>query len=125
MKRLTSLNNGCILGCPGGCGGDVQVDILHRFLDACCAYLEGLEQPAYFSGSTSSSVMEQRFQWLIGSRCEAKADFPRMLSQWIDTLISFPYLCKQKDWNAGGCLSTSRRWQRYGPLNRILITGQR
>lgn len=45
-------------------------------------YLEGLELPAYFPGSTSSTVMEERFQWLIGSRCEAKADFPRMLSQW-------------------------------------------
>lgn len=45
-------------------------------------YLEGLEQPAYFPGSTSSAVMEQRFQRLIGSRCEAKEDFPWMLSQW-------------------------------------------
>ena len=42
-----------------------------------------------------------------------------------DTLMSFPYLHKQKDWNAGGCLSTSHRWRRYGPLNRVLITGQR
>lgn len=42
-----------------------------------------------------------------------------------DSLMSFPYLCKQKDRNAGGCLSTCRRWSRYGPLNRILITGQR
>lgn len=45
-------------------------------------YLEGLEQPAYFPGSTSSEVMDQRFQQLTGSRCEAKADFPRMLSEW-------------------------------------------
>jgi len=42
-----------------------------------------------------------------------------------ESLMSFPYLCKQKDWNAGGCLSTGRRWRRYGSLNRILITGQR
>lgn len=42
-----------------------------------------------------------------------------------DSLMSFPYLCKQKNWNAGGCLPTCRRWRRYGRLNRILITGQR
>ena len=42
-----------------------------------------------------------------------------------DSLMSFPYLYKQRDWNAGGCLSTCRRWRRYSPLNRILITGCR
>lgn len=42
-----------------------------------------------------------------------------------DSFMSFLWLCKQKDWNAGGRLSTCHRWRRYGPLKRILITGQR
>lgn len=81
-KELFSLNNRCILGSSGGCGDDVQVDILHCFLRHTLRYLDALEQPAYFPGSTSSAVMDQRFLQLIGSRCEAKSDFPRMLSEW-------------------------------------------
>lgn len=73
------LNNGRILGHLGGSGGVAQVDIPHRFLDACRAVFD--EHLALFPSRTSSAAMEQRFQQGVGSRCEAVADFPRMLSQ--------------------------------------------
>lgn len=37
-----------ILGRAGGRGGDVQVDILRRFLDARCATLRALRSPHIF-----------------------------------------------------------------------------
>lgn len=41
-----------------------------------------------------------------------------------ESLMSFPYLCKQKSWNAGGCLSDWVQMEEIESLNRIPITGQ-
>lgn len=115
MKGLFfNWNNGCILGCPAGRGSGVQVDIPQRFLDAC----------GFTARASAARIFSKRH--ILGSDgAEIPAAWRQQVWEWgglskdvwpmEDSLMSFPYLCKQKGWNAGGCLPTCCRWRRYSP----------
>lgn len=80
-------NNSCILGRPGGRGSNAQVDIPHHFLDACCATLRASSSPHIFRAATSSTVMEQRFQW---QQVWGQGGLSKDVKSMEDSLMSFP-----------------------------------
>lgn len=115
MKSLFfNWNNSCILGRPAGRRSDVQVDIPQRFLDACGSTARAsatrIVSRRHILASDGAEILVA-YRQQVWERGGLSKDVWSME----DSLMSFPYLCKQKGWNAGGCLPTCCRWRRYSP----------
>lgn len=113
LKSPFSLNNSHILGCPGGCGGDAQVHIPH--VSSTHAALPSDRWAArIFSSQHILSSDGAEIPAVCRQQVWGQGGLSKDVKSMVDSLMSFPYLRKQKDWNAGGCLSNMPQMEKIG-----------